>query len=311
MKAGEDIVVRMNNDTFYKMAFLLLDKGPVVLEASVAAADRFVAFQLMDDRNANYRNVLQPQGQYTLYCGEAPVDVRGEVIAVPSTLSVVIVRVEVKDKHNADDLAAAERVFNGITIEGPEFDQVPELDLLSKFDQEVEQEALRRMEEAERTVPFTAMIVSPGQKPGRDVPYLYHAAGTHGGWGGPDPAHSAYEAHYTDDTGETLDGTQGTYQLITEEPPVKAFWSITIYDTVRGGFLHPNKHDRYHINNSTAVKNPDGTVTFIFKQHCTEQDVNCLEVPAGPFDITARYYLPDRKIIDGEWKLPRPQLQKE
>ena len=29
VKAGEDKVVRMNNDTYYKMAFFLLDQGPV------------------------------------------------------------------------------------------------------------------------------------------------------------------------------------------------------------------------------------------------------------------------------------------
>jgi hypothetical protein len=29
VKAGEDTVVRMNNDTYYKMAFVTLDDGPV------------------------------------------------------------------------------------------------------------------------------------------------------------------------------------------------------------------------------------------------------------------------------------------
>ncbi len=29
------------------------------------------------------------------------------------------------------------------------------------------------------------MIVGPGQELGKDVPYLYHSAGTLQGWGGP------------------------------------------------------------------------------------------------------------------------------
>lgn len=308
VKAGEDKVVRMNNDTFYKLAFVVLDKGPVVLESSSPAEDRFNSFQLMDDRNANYRNVVYPKGQYTLYHGERPAQIQGEAIEVPSSLSVVIVRVEVKDKNNAGDAAAAEKVFNGITITGPKLDTIPKVDLLSGFDKKVEQEAHKRIDQAIATIPFTQTIVGPGQEPGKDVPYLNHAAGTKGGWGGPHPSHSAYQLIFNDADGNTLDGSKGAYTLATEEPQVKAFWSVTVYDTKRGGFFHPNKDNRYHINNSSAVKNADGTVTFTFRQQCAEQDKNCLEVPANAFDITARFYLPSDKIIRGEWKLPNPTL---
>ena len=30
VRAGQDNIVRMNNDTYYKVAFMLLDEGPVV-----------------------------------------------------------------------------------------------------------------------------------------------------------------------------------------------------------------------------------------------------------------------------------------
>lgn len=310
VKAGEDKVVRMNNDTFYKMAFVVLENGPVILGASAPAEDRFTSFQLMDDRNANYRNIIYPKGQYTLYHGEKPEHMQGEAIEVPSNLSVVIVRVEVKDMNNPKDLAAAEKVFAGITIAGPTLDKMPALDLLSSFDKKVEEEALKQLDETFATIPFTDTIVRPGQKPGRDVPYLNHAAGTKGGWGGPDPAHSAYGIIFTGGTGKTLKGTNGTYTITTEEPPVDAFWSLTVYDTERGGFLHPNKEDRYHINNTSAVKNADGTVTFTFKQSCETTDRNCLEVPAGAFDIAARYYLPHEEIISGQWVLPKAKLDK-
>ncbi len=116
VKAGEDRVVRMNNDTFYKMAFVYLQDEPVVLSAEVPDQSRFVSFQLMDDRNVNYRNVIFPNGEFTLYGGKMPDEVRGEAIAVPSELSVVIVRVEVKDLNDEDDLAAAEATFRTITI---------------------------------------------------------------------------------------------------------------------------------------------------------------------------------------------------
>ena len=70
VKAGEDKVVRMNNDTYYKMAFFLLDQGPVTLEASSPSEDRFASFQYMDDHNVNFKNVINPNGKYTLYYGD-------------------------------------------------------------------------------------------------------------------------------------------------------------------------------------------------------------------------------------------------
>ena len=60
---------------------------------------------------------------------------------------------------------------------------------------------------------------------------------------------------------------------------------------------------------ASAVKNVDGTVTFTFKQQCTDQDKNCLAVPANAFDLTARYYLPSDEIITGQWTMPKPVLQ--
>jgi hypothetical protein len=159
-------------------------------------------------------------------------------------------------------------------------------------------------------VPFTRTVVGPGREPGRDVPYLYHAAGTKGGWGGPGPEHSAYEVLFLDSEGNEMHGSNGTYAVTTEAPPVDAFWSVTVYDSGRGGFLHPNEADRYHFNDATALRNADGTATFTFKRVCGAADSNCLEVPAGRFDVVARYYLPRNEIISGAWTFPRIELRR-
>jgi hypothetical protein len=161
------------------------------------------------------------------------------------------------------------------------------------------------MQETKKTVPYIQMIAGPGQVPGKDVSYLNFATGTKEGWGGPATSHSAYESMYNDESGETLDGSKGEYVLVTEAPQVNAFWSVTVYDSTTGRF-HPNDDDRYHINNTTAAKNQDGTYTFRFKVKCEDDDVNCLEVPPGPFDVAARYYLPEPEIMSGEWTMPRP-----
>jgi hypothetical protein len=309
LKAGEDTIVRSNNDTLYKTAFIYLGDGPVVLRSDSPSQERFSSFQLQDDRNANYRNIINPSGSYTLYHGEKPDTIEGEAVEVPSLLSAVVTRIEVKDPKDAADMADAQAVFDGIAIEGPTIREMPTVDLLSGFDEHVAREANKRIDETKLSVPYSKTIVGPGQQPGKDVPYLYHAYGTKEGWGGPATSHSAYESMFTDASGETLEGSKGKYVLVTEAPPVNSFWSITIYDTTTGR-LHPNAANRYHINNTTAVSNEDSTYTFRFQVRCEEGDVNCLEVPVGPFDVAARYYLPEPEIMSGQWMMPKPVLEK-
>jgi hypothetical protein len=309
VKAGDDKVVRMNNDTYYKMAFVQLEKGPVVLGSDNPSKDRFNSFQLMDDGNVNFHNVIHPDGKYVLYYGQKPAGIDGTLIEAPSKLAVVIVRVEVKDKDDKQDVAEAQATFNGITISGPKIDTFPELDLLGGFDEKVAKEAEKQMQDVASNTDFSKLVAGPGDVPGR-VSELQLAAGTKFGWGGPVTTHSAYESFFSDADKKPMKGDNGTYTISTEAPPVDAFWSVTVYDTDRGGFLHPNKDDSYHINNTSAVANEDGTYTFSFKTQCGAEDKNCLEVPGGQFDIAARYYLPREPITSGKWRMPRPVLQK-
>ena len=96
-----------------------------------------------------------------------------------------------------------------------------------------------------------------------------------------------------------------------EAPEVGAFWSVTVYDTERGGHLHPNAENRYHLNNTTATSTDGGkTYTFLFKTSREEGDVNCLEVPEGQFDLTVRYYLPGTSITEDGWRINKPKLVK-
>jgi hypothetical protein len=305
VRAGDDILPRTNNDTFYRAAALILTDGPVVLESSTATDDRFNSFQLIDERNANYRNIVFPAGKYTVFFGARPAAIEGEAIEAPSAFGVVIARVEVRDKNDAADVAAAKAVYDGMKMDGAPPVEIPRVDLLSSYPAAVVAEANRRMDETFLAVPFGATVVGPGMEPGHDVPYLYHSAGTKGGWGGPDPKHSAFENLFVDAGGNETTGDLGPYRVTTTPPPVDAFWSVTVYDTGRGGYLHPNDRNIYHINDTTAVRNVDGSVTFMFTRDCESADVNCLDVPAGRFDVTVRYYLPRAEILSGQWRFPR------
>lgn len=267
------MVVRMNNDTFYKMAFVNLVEGPVYIAATVTDESRFASFQLMDDRNANYRNVVFPNGEFTLYYGEAPEDVRGEGIEVPSILSVVIVRVEVKNPDDADDVTAAKKIFNTITIEGAKPASFPQGGFLAQFPDAVAKEASYRMGQVFKNTPFRLTVVGPGKTPGDNVSYLSHAAGTRWGWGAPGTEHSSYETINAGRDEKPLLGANGTYTVTTS----MAHWR------------------------SQAMTGP---ISSCLSADCAEQDINCLAVPAGRFDIAARYYLPTKAIRSGDWLLP-------
>lgn len=306
-KAGSDKVVRMNNDTYYSGGVLYLTEGPVKISASVYDENRFYSFQLMDDRNVNFKNIIRPKGDYYLYNGEKPKNVVGELIESPSMIAAVVIRVEVKDKNDSIDVEAAKKVFNGISISGPEIVDFPVLDVLSSFDEKVIKRANEMMDSVFANVEFHKLVPSPGQVPD-EVSYLNLAASTKAAWGAPVATHSSYQIVFFDNNEEALNGGKGTYTFTTSEPAVDAFWSVTAYDTERGGFLHPNKNDRYHINNTSAVKNKDGTITFLFKTQCEDGDINCLEVPNGNFDLTIRYYLPQKELQNGKWKMPNPKL---
>ena len=311
LKAGEDKVVRSNNDTYYSGGFLYLEEGPVKLSASYADPNRFYSFQLMDDKNCNFHNIIRPEGNYYIYYEKKPTDITdGELIQSPSLLVGVITRVEVKDKNDSTDVETATKVYNGLDISGPAIKEFPKLDLLSSFPDAVANRALEMMDSVFAIKPFNEIVASEDMIPDQ-VSYLDHAAATKNGWGGPVAEHSTYDIIFFDDNGKELFGNKGTYKLTTEEPDVDAFWSVTAYDTEIGGHFHANQADRYHINNTSAVRNTDGTITFTFKTTCEEGDLNCIEVPDGQFDLIARYYLPGENLISGDWKINRPRLTQD
>lgn len=307
VKAGDDKIVRMNNDTYYSGGWLYLSEGPVKLSTDFIDTTRFYSFQLVSDHNTNFYNIIQPKGDYILYYGDKPDSISGELIESPSLLVGVIIRVEVKDENDPADVELAQKVYDRLEISGPKITKYPKLDLLSGFSDSVARRAHELMDSVFANVPFGELAASPEMVPD-EVSYLNLAAGTKGGWGAPVAEHSTYEMLFFDKNGESLDGSKGAYTLTTEEPAVDAFWSVTVYDTERGGFFHPNKDNRYHINNTTSIRNNDGTITFTFKTQCEYGDINCLEVPSGKFDLCVRYYLPKEELISGNWKIAKPTL---
>lgn len=93
-----------------------------------------------------------------------------------------------------------------------------------------------------------------------------------------------------------------------EMPPVKGFWSLTLYD--ENYFFVPNSLNRYTVSQRDKFKkNIDGSVD-IYIQHESpgkEKEANWLPAPSGKFILMMRFYWPKEtppSLLDGSWKIP-------
>lgn len=91
-------------------------------------------------------------------------------------------------------------------------------------------------------------------------------------------------------------------------PPVKGFWSLTMYDA--NYFFVDNPLNRYTLSQrDQLVTNPDGSVDLLIQADppATEKMSNWLPAPTGDFVLMMRLYWPQDtppSIIDGTWKVP-------
>jgi hypothetical protein len=98
---------------------------------------------------------------------------------------------------------------------------------------------------------------------------------------------------------------------MTDPPPVRAFWSITMYDTSYdgvAGYLVENPIGRYLVDSTTKglVRGEDGSLT-IHVQHdepaTPEGRANWLPAPDGP-STSPCGYVPEPAALDGSWEPP-------
>jgi len=92
------------------------------------------------------------------------------------------------------------------------------------------------------------------------------------------------------------------------EPPVKGFWSLTLYD--RFHFFVPNAIRRYSLGtkNRDLVLNADGSLTiYVQAGEPTDkaQRPNWLPAPRNEdFSLYLRAYWPDATVTGGQWTPP-------
>jgi hypothetical protein len=115
----------------------------------------------------------------------------------------------------------------------------------------------------------------------------------------------------TDISGRKFDGASGKYVIRFpngQMPPVRGFWSVTMYDAQY--FFVPNPLNRYTLSARNALKaDADGTVSLYIQvdNPGPDKESNWLPAPKSPFVLMMRLYWPKPNppsILDGTWKPP-------
>jgi hypothetical protein len=269
-------VIRMNRDTLFSGAVFDLDAGPVTITLP-DARKRFMSMQIIDE------------DQYTpaVFYGAGKHTITREQIGTRYVLAAVRTLVH---PVSAQDLEEVHRLQDAIKVEQsrPGRFEVPNWDQAS---QKKVRDALLVLGE---TLPDSKRMFG-----GKDeVDPVRHLIGTALAWGG-NPEKDAIYLNVTPNknNGDTV------YRLTVMEVPVDAFWSISVYNAK--GYFEPNKENAYSLNNITAKKGADDSITVQFGG-CDSKTPNCLPITPG-WNYIVRLYRPRKEILDGTWKFPEPQ----
>src|SRR5262249_43978418 len=117
---------------------------------------------------------------------------------------------------------------------------------------------------------------------------------------------------YNDSEDQPLDGSTRHYKMRFDKgqlPPVKAFWSLTLYDS-KSKLPAENSINRYAISSQTSrlSRTADGAIMIYVQKDPPPKEwtANWLPAPNGPFYLSLRCYWPDATIVDGKWSPPAP-----
>lgn len=137
--------------------------------------------------------------------------------------------------------------------------------------------------------------------------YLNRASVAMFGLGANLPEDAIYPNRATDSQGQPLTGER-SYRLRFERgqfPPVRAFWSLTVYD--KDGFPVENALQRYALGDRDPLQLADDGSLTLYIQHdrpAGDLEANWLPTPAGEFLLQMRLYWPAAEALDGRWFTP-------
>ncbi len=273
-------VIRMNRDTLYSAAVFDLDAGPVTITLP-DAGKRYMALQVIN------QDEFTPLVAY----GPEPHTLIKEMIGTRYFIAAVRTLVNPTIAGDLDEVHKLQDVIKVEQKGGPGKFDVPHWDSAS---QKKVRDALLILGS---TLPDSNKMFGTKQ----ECDEVRHLIGAAMAWGG----NPEKDAIYLNVTPKHNDG-KTAYELKVKDVPVDGFWSISVYNAK--GYFEQNKYNAYTLNNTTAKKADDGTLTIHFG-HCDGKTPNCLPIMPG-WNYIVRLYRPRQEILDGKWKFPEAEPTK-
>lgn len=145
-----------------------------------------------------------------------------------------------------------------------------------------------------------------------DKPDMLRSVAAHMGLYGNSAAEAVYPTYQTDSEGQPLDASAHNYTITVPKgqlPPVKAFWSLSMYDGKTQLFIE-NQLDRYLLNSDMMDQfklKEDGSLVVHMRKNSPGKDLeaNWLPAPDGPFYMVMRLYGPEKAALEGQWTPPK------
>jgi hypothetical protein len=269
-------VPRVNRDTLYSVAVFDLDAGPVTIELP-DAGKRFMTMMVVNEDHY-IAGIFYGAGSHTL--NKDGVGTRYVLAAIRTLV----------DPANSKDLEEAHRLQDAVKVNqaSPGKFEVPNWDASSQ----------KRIRSALKVLGESLPDLKHAFGAKTEVDPVRHLIATATGWGGnPDK-----DAVYLNFTPGKNDG-KTVHRLNVRDVPVDGFWSITVYNAE--GYLQANPKNAYSVNNITAKKDADGSVTVQFGG-CDGKAPNCLPIMPG-WNYLVRLYRPRPEVLSGAWKFPEAQ----
>ena len=138
--------------------------------------------------------------------------------------------------------------------------------------------------------------------------YQLRAVIAHIGFGANEPVDAVYPNTSKDVDGKELHSSKNYVVHFNEDElsPVKAFWSLTLYD--EDGFLIDNPLSRYALGSANDLLfNDDGSLDIYVQPRSPGKDKSSNWLPSAidaPFALTLRLYWPEDEVLNGDWNPP-------
>ncbi len=109
-----------------------------------------------------------------------------------------------------------------------------------------------------------------------------------------------------DKSGQPLEGLKSYRLNVPANPPVKLYWSVTLYDRATHTLIKNVSHPSRSSGIREMQKNADGSIDVYFGPSAPAgKEANWApRDPKGEFELMFRFYGPTPALFDKSWKLP-------